>query len=226
MFPRRPKDDAPRARLAALADEARTNPTVVFAKSEDVDEYGHAKPQRRRLTLPRRGLLAWGVAVAGLVIGLGTWWQSPPVERPPEPAAVSTPAAERVVINVVGAVPRPGLVTVTSGARVADAVDAAGGPVPGTDLHGLNLARKVTDGEQIVVGAPPPSGGGTANQKLDLNAATQAQLDDLPGVGPVTAQRIVEWRTRHGPFASVEQLREVDGIGDSKLAKLTDLVRT
>lgn len=225
MFPRHPQDDLPRARLAALADEATANPAVVFAKSEDAEEHGHAR--RRLPRLPRRGLLAWGVAAVGLVVGLGAWWQRPPVEHPPELAVVSSPAAERLVVNVVGAVPRPGLVTVTSGARVADAVDAAGGPVAGTDLHGLNLARKVTDGEQIAVGVPPPpSGGGGTDQKLDLNTATQAQLDDLPGVGPVTAQRIVDWRTRHGPFASVDQLREVDGIGESKLAKLSDRVRT
>ncbi|TWP47364.1 ComEA family DNA-binding protein [Lentzea tibetensis] len=224
MFPRHPQADLPRARLAALADEATSNPSVVFAKSEDAEEHGRAR--RRLPRLPRRGLLAWAVAAVGLVVGLGAWWQRPPVEHPPELAVVSSSAPERLVVNVVGAVPRPGLVTVTSGARVADAVDAAGGPVAGTDLHGLNLARKVTDGEQIAVGVPPPPGGGATDQKLDLNTATQAQLDELPGVGPVTAQRIVDWRTRHGPFASVEQLREVDGIGDSKLAKLSDRLRT
>ncbi|GLZ34050.1 competence protein ComEA [Lentzea sp. NBRC 105346] len=221
-----PREDQPQARLRALADEARANPTVVFAKSEDADEHGHSR-SRLRIPLPRRGLLAWAVAFAGLVIGVAAWWQQPPsVERPPTLAVASTPAPERLVVNVVGAVPRPGLVTVTSGARVADALDAAGGAAPGTDLHGLNLARKVTDGEQIAVGVPPPQGGAAPEQKLDLNSATESQLDGLPGVGPVTAQRIVAWRTRHGSFASVEQLREIDGIGDNKLAKLTELVHT
>ncbi|MCP2249066.1 ComEA family DNA-binding protein [Lentzea aerocolonigenes] len=227
MFPRPHPDDRPSERLAALADKVRADPTLVFARSEDSDEHG---PPRRRLRLPRlprRGLLALGIAVACTVIGLGSWWQSPAAEQAPALALVSTTAqAPELVVNVIGEVATPGLVTVTSGARVADAVRLAGGPKPGTDLHDLNLARKLTDGEQIAVGIPPQAPAGAVPSKLNLNSATATELDALPGVGPVTAQRIVDRRTRKGPFASVDDLRDVEGIGDSKLAKLADLVHT
>jgi competence protein ComEA len=121
----------------------------------------------------------------------------------------------------------PGLVRLHSGARVADALQAAGGPTPGTDLTGVNLARKLTDGEHVVIGpapaaapAPDPASGG----RLDLNTATVPELDALPGIGPVTAKRILDWRTAHGRFASVDQLREIDGIGEARFAQLRDLV--
>jgi competence protein ComEA len=136
-------------------------------------------------------------------------------------------------------------VEVPDGARVADVVEAAGGALPGTDLSGLNLARRVADGEQVAVGVPaapdavpapavpapgaphPAAGNAPAAPagKVDLNVATVEQLDALPGVGPVTAQRILEWRTRHGRFARVEQLREIEGIGERRLAQLRELVR-
>ncbi|MEU3650892.1 ComEA family DNA-binding protein [Lentzea sp. NPDC034063] len=230
MFPRSHQDTLPTERLAALADKVRADPTLVYARSEDSDEHG---PPRRRFSLPRlprRGLLALGVAVACAVIGLGSWWQSPAAEPAPDLALVSTSApAPELVVNVVGEVATPGLITAPSGARVADAIRLAGGLKPGTDLHNLNLARKLTDGEQIAVGIPPPPQGGAAQAgapqpKLNLNSATATELDALPGVGPVTAQRIVDHRTRKGPFASVDQLRDVEGIGDSKLARLADLV--
>jgi competence protein ComEA len=140
---------------------------------------------------------------------------------------------------VAGRVARPGLVRVPAGSRVADVLEAAGGPLPGTDLAGVNLARKVSDGEQVALGVPaatdaapagaPPGGGpagaGAPGGPLDLNSATVEQLDGLPGVGPVTAQHIVDWRTRNGRFASVDQLREVDGIGERRFGQLRDLVR-
>jgi competence protein ComEA len=141
-------------------------------------------------------------------------------------------------VSVSGKVHRPGLVEVPEGARVADVLDAAGGALPGTDLSALNLARRVADGEQVAVGvpaapdaaplatpgAPPPPASGAPAGKVDLNAATVEQLDALPGVGPVTAQRILEWRTRHGRFARVEQLREIEGIGERRFAQLRELV--
>ncbi len=128
---------------------------------------------------------------------------------------------------------------VAPGSRVADVLEAAGGPLPGADLSGVNLARKVGDGEQVAIGVPAGAGrrvgtgdrreGGAAARPaagpLDLNAATVEQLDALPGVGPVTAQRIVEWRTRNGRFATVDQLREVEGIGERRLGQLRELVR-
>ncbi|NGY61024.1 ComEA family DNA-binding protein [Lentzea sp. NEAU-D13] len=227
MFPRPHPDDRPSERLAALAEKVRADPTLVYARSEDSDEHGPPRRRFRLPRLPRRGLLALGIAVACTVIGLGSWWQSPAAEPAVDLALVSTSApAPELVVNVVGAVATPGLVTVTSGARVADALRLAGGVQPNTDLQNLNLARKVSDGEQIAVGIPPPAAAGAVPSKLDLNSATAGELDALPGVGPVTAQRIVDHRTRKGPFASVDQLRQVEGIGDAKLAKLADLVRT
>ncbi len=96
------------------------------------------------------------------------------------------------------------------------------------DALTLNMARRLADGEQIYVGIPPPPEAAPAPQpkpaKLDLNTATTAQLDDLPGVGAVTAQRILDWRTERGPFTAVEQLRQIDGIGESRYSKLKDLV--
>ncbi len=225
MLPRPHPDDSPSERLAALAAKVRADPTLVYANSADSTEHGH--PRRVRLPrLPRRGLLVLGIAVACTVIGLSTWLQRPAAEPAPDLALVSTSApAPELVVNVIGEVATPGLVTATSGARVADALRLAGGIRPGTDLHGLNLARKLADGEQIAVGIPPPPAA-VQPTKLNLNTASATDLDSLPGVGPVTAQRIVDHRTRKGPFSSVDELRDVEGIGDTKLSKLADLVHT
>lgn len=177
----------------------------------------------------------------------------PPVQMvssaAPVPSADAALPAAPVVVSVVGLVHQPGLVTLGTGARVADALTAAGGPLDGADLVGLNMARRVGDGEQIVVGissppgAPPamgssissapggppaaPGPGGTpsaAEVSVDLNTATVEQLDTLPGVGPVTAAAIIAWRDANGPFAGVDQLGEVDGIGPARLEKLRALV--
>jgi competence protein ComEA len=191
-------------------------------------------------------------AAAAVLAAVGVWRQAPRSEPVADlPAVVETPApssaaaastspapVEFLVVAVAGKVARPGLVRVPPGARVADVLAAAGGPLPGTDLTGLNLARKVSDGEQVAVGvpaapdaaAPPAAAGGggaptAAGAPVDLNAATVEQLDALPGVGPVTAQRIVEWRTRNGRFGSVDQLREIEGIGERRFAQLRGLVR-
>jgi competence protein ComEA len=143
-------------------------------------------------------------------------------------AASASPGAE-LVIDVVGRVLAPGIYRLPAGSRVDDAIRAAGGVLPGTDVTSLNLARKLSDGEQIavgVVGAPPAADGtGAATSgPVDLNTATLAQLDALPGVGPVLAQHILDWRTAHGKFDSVDQLREVSGIGEAKYADLRPLV--
>ena len=158
----------------------------------------------------------------------------------PSPGAVST-GAPTVTVDVAGKVRRPGIVVLPAGARVTDALTAAGGPRKGVDLTPLNLARVLVDGEQIVVGRPsgvgtasgPGSTGSTgspgsaaagpgaaAGPLVDLNSATAAELEALPQVGPVTAQAIVAWREAHGGFTSVDELLEVDGIGDKTLAQI------
>jgi competence protein ComEA len=166
----------------------------------------------------------------------------------PTPGAVPPASGQRVVVSVVGLVNKPGLVTVDAGARVADALAAAGGPLDGADLVGLNMARRVADGEQIVVGiaaepgAPTAMGSSISNESapesagtaaspanaaggsVDLNTATVEQLDTLPGIGPVMAAAIVAWRDANGRFTSVDQLGDVDGIGPARLEKLRELV--
>ncbi|MCW2878840.1 MAG: uptake protein and related DNA-binding protein-like protein [Sphaerisporangium sp.] len=126
------------------------------------------------------------------------------------------------------------MITLPSGSRVADAVTAAGGVRTGASAGGLNLARKLADGEQIIVGAPGGSAPTTfpattpmsgAGEVLDLNAATPGQLETLPGVGQVLAGRIVEFRQSHAGFQSVDQLRDVTGIGERKFAELREKVR-
>ncbi len=180
----------------------------------------------------------------------------PPVDmassarRGPSPSASARPN-QPVVVSVVGLVHTPGLVTLAPGARIADALKAAGGTTDGADTIGLNMARQVDGGEQIVVGIAPvkgqpavlgssvspgsaargPSGSPSRPAKgapvavIDLNTATVQQLDTLPGVGPVRAAAIVAWRDANGKFTSVDQLGEVDGIGPGRLEKLRPLVR-
>lgn len=147
------------------------------------------------------------------------------------PGGGSSPA--EVVVAVGGKVRKPGLVRLAPGARVADALTAAGGAEPGVDVSALNLARKVTDGELIMVGVTPPPGAttlpapagtGTAGGLINLNTATLADLDTLPGVGPVLAQRILDARDAQGGFRAVTDLRKVDGIGDARYEQLKDLV--
>jgi competence protein ComEA len=142
-----------------------------------------------------------------------------------------------VVVAVAGKVRKPGLVRLPPGSRVADALQAAGGANPGVDVALLNLARKVVDGELILVGVTPPpgtpvatgavaapAGGAPAGGPVNLNTATLAELDALPGVGPVLAQRILDAREAQGGFTAVSDLRKVDGIGDSRYEQLKDLV--
>jgi len=161
------------------------------------------------------------------------------------PAPAGATPAPGVFVHVLGAVARPGLFEVHQGARVVDVVAAAGGLLPTADEAGLNLARLVTDGEQLYVpaqgetGPGPPAGaqagsgqangaaaGGTgaAAPKVNLNTATLAELDTLPRIGPAMAQRILDYRDAEGRFASVDDLRNVTGIGDKTFAALQDLI--
>lgn len=143
-------------------------------------------------------------------------------------------------MDVSGKVRSPGILRMPAGSRVADALKAAGGVRPGADTDGLNRARLLIDGEQVVVGAPVPApaapatpgagaGAGATGAgptaPIGLNTATAEQLDELPGVGPVLAQHIIDYRTEHGGFRSVDELREVNGIGDKRYADLQNLVR-
>lgn len=190
-------------------------------------------PSRRAVA----GLLVLAVAVVAVTgwLLLRNGPRSVAVGQPPVLRTLPTPtaspsAAKVVLVDVAGKVRRPGVVTLPLGSRVADALRAAGGLLPGVDVGLLNLARPLADGEQVVVGlgaaaaVVPPSGGppgaGSAGSVLDLNAAAVDDFDGLPGVGPVLAQRIVDWRTENDRFGSVDQLREVTGIGEAKFADL------
>ena len=204
----------------------------------------------------RRGVRALAAVAAVVVLAAAgwAWWSRPrpePVaiespavtelaETAPDPAQVAPAVAAsgaEVVVAVAGKVRRPGLVRLPPGARVADALDAAGGALPGVDVALLNLARKVTDGELILVGVTAPPGGQPGAQpggaappgaagttKVNLNTATLAELDALPGVGPVLAQRILDHREQQGAFRAVNDLRQVNGIGDARYEELKDLV--
>ncbi|MGW0609829.1 helix-hairpin-helix domain-containing protein [Streptomyces sp. NPDC002788] len=158
-------------------------------------------------------------------------------------AGAAKAGAAEIVVDVSGKVREPGVHRLPTGSRVADALRAAGGVKPGTNTDGLNRARFLVDGEQVIVGGPGPAAGAGAGgaapggpagaaaagaapaAPVSLNTATLDQLDTLPGVGPVLAQHIIGYRTQHGGFRSVDELREVNGIGDRRFADLRNLVR-
>lgn len=223
----------------------------------------HASRRHRRIAWPegaRGGLLLEPpqVAVVAVLVAAGLaitcWWlvrgdpdPASQVTRAPAGALVSVPAVDAaaggtqapsatpttVTIDVSGKVRRPGIAVLDRGARVVDALEAAGGARPGADLTGLNLARVLVDGEQVVVGLPAPVGaaaaavpspGAPAGQLVNLNTATESELDTLPEVGPVTAQSILAWRDQHGGFTAIDELLEVDGIGDATLERIAPYV--
>lgn len=179
-----------------------------------------------------RHLSIVAAALAALAVGAAGWYATRGGDPPGAPAVVAVESPERgmIVVHVSGWVAVPGLVEIPEGGRVADAVAAAGGARPGAALDGMNLAAPVHDGEQVVVPGPADAAtattaSGTApDGRIRVNSATAAELDELPGVGPVLAERIVEHRDRNGPFATVEDLLDVPGIGERKLASLRDLV--
>jgi competence protein ComEA len=186
----------------------------------------------------RRLLVAAGCAALLLFAG------SKLLARPPSNAGLAPPAAppvetatappSQLVIDVVGAVRRPGLYRLEQGARIADAVARAGGATRRANLSLINLAAPLADGQQVVVpgrgsaaAAPPPGSAGTAGTSagpVHLNTATLEELDSLPGVGPVTAQKILDYRQEHGSFTSVDELDAVSGIGPARMEQLKDLV--
>ena len=190
--------------------------------------------------------LAVIAVVAAGAVGLTSWWVvrdqaeavqvavSPaptPLAEVPSAAVGSEEASAELVVDVAGKVRRPGIAVLPAGSRVVDALEAAGGARHGVDLTSLNLARPVVDGEQILVGVPPVPGvagslgtPSTGESMVNLNTADRAALETLPGVGPVTAESIIAWRTDNGGFTSVDELLEVDGIGEATLEDLAPLV--
>ena len=191
--------------------------------------------QRRRLFLAAVGSLVLILFLGRFVLGAGT--TTPAAPLPPPPAVgtgVTGLPSSRVVVDVVGAVRRPGLYRLAQGSRIADAVARAGGATGKADLAQVNLAAPLADGEQVVVprrgGVPgaASSGGaaapGAPAAPVQLSTATLEQLDTLPGVGPVTAQKILDYREKHGAFSSVDALDAVPGIGPKRLEQLRDLV--
>ncbi len=178
------------------------------------------------------------LAVAALSVGAGIWWGSgvavPTTTPSPLPEAVcvedSSEPAVSLSVHVAGWVMSPGVVEVPHGARVADAVAAAGGTRPGASLEAINLAQVLADGQQVVVPGPGarsvllPDGGATSAGLIGLNTASAADLQALPGVGPVLAERIVAHREAVGGYHEVEDLLDVAGIGEAKLASIRDLV--
>lgn len=247
-------DDATAARRALSA--AMASYTAAHGHPLSADDA--AGPRRFRLAVGARVAVAAVVALL-LVVGVVAVraWQRTQAAAVPL-AQVTAPTADddgaaaatsaggatgdavvgsvpAVVVHVVGEVASPGVVALEPGARVADAVAAAGGATPSADLTAINLARVLADGEQVVVPAPGQAtaaasgGGGVAGTGgsglVDLNRADAAAFDTLPGIGPVLAERIVAWRDAHGRFTAVEELTEVTGIGPALLAGVRDLVQ-
>ena len=152
---------------------------------------------------------------------------------PVTPVAEPTPVPARIAVYVSGAVQTPGVYNLPDGSRVDEAIQAAGGPTSAADLARVNLAKRLRDEEQVYVprvgeASPPvaPAGttGGSTGGKININTATVTDLDTLPGIGPALAQRIVEHRQAHGPFARIEDLMKVSGIGDKLFERIKDLI--
>jgi competence protein ComEA len=200
-------------------------------------------PVSRPVALALVGGLVALLVVAGQRLSQVGAARAPDVVAPVEPVSdASKPATQpALVVHVVGAVRRPGLFRLREGARVADAVARAGGATGKAYLAGLNLAAPLVDGIQVVVptkdagvagagpsagaGLPaPPGAAGALGRKVSLAMATAEELDELPGVGPVTAQTIIDYRTEHGPFRSVDDLDAVPGIGPTRVEQLRELV--
>jgi competence protein ComEA len=186
-------------------------------------------PISRRSALVAAAVLLVVLVLADrLLLGAGA---AQPAQVLPPPAALTT-VESRLVVDVVGGVRRPGLYRLAQGARVADALARAGGLTPKADRTLVNLAAPLADGQQVIVplrvaGGAGPSGGSSSAPPagpVHLNVATLEQLDALPGVGPVTAQKILDYREKHGAFGSVDELDAISGIGPARLDQLRDLV--
>ena len=198
---------------------------------------------RERLSALSRGELVGLVALMVVTLGGAGLWYVRSLPRPVEVAAMpsggsaalaasASPSPEvPILVDVAGWVRDPGVYEFAEGARVVDAIDAAGGARPGAVLQALNLAALLVDGSQILVPregqeavAPPVAGGAVAGGLINVNTASTTELEELPGVGEVIAQAIVDHRTENGPFTSVDQLLDVSGIGDATLESIRELV--
>jgi competence protein ComEA len=189
--------------------------------------------QRRRLLLAAAGTLVLILLLGRFVLGAGTTTTAAPLPPPAAMAGVTGLPSSRVVVDVVGAVRRPGLYRLAHDSRIADALTRAGGATPKADLTQVNLAAPLADGEQVVVprravggvaAGPGSASSGAPVAPVQLSTATLEQLDSLPGVGPVTAQKILDYRQKHGAFQSVDELDAVPGIGPKRLDQLRDVV--
>jgi competence protein ComEA len=180
----------------------------------------------------------WIAAAVAVVLVGGRYLLRPSAAPAPSPAAPvrvqSSSASSVVLVHVAGAVRRPGVYRLRSGSRIDDAVTRAGGATSSADLSAVNLAAKAEDGRQVLVperapkAAAAPSGPASSaapGAPISLTSATAEQLDTLPGVGPATAEKILAYRDEHGGFGSIDDLANVPGIGDKRLATLKDLVR-
>ena len=180
----------------------------------------------------RQALLAVAVLVAVLTVAGRTLARAGASELQPQAALVPDrpAAAARLVVHVAGAVRRPGLYRLREGSRVADAVARAGGATAKADTAAVNLAAPLADGIQVLVpsrvagAAGGTAAGAAGGGRVSLSSATAAQLDELPGVGPITAQKIVDYRAAHGGFSSVDDLDAISGIGPARLEQLRELV--
>lgn len=229
-----PLDDG-NARAETSAGETRVHPRAL------VREAAGALRERARDAVAFRTKEVVGIAILVVLVLTGAavaYVRARPAPAasmaPVQPSGSAAPTAPsgRLVVHVVGAVKKPGVYDFADGARVIDAVHAAGGFARGADRQTINLARKLVDGEQVVVlrrgtkESPPGSGGGGApsaagpDAKVNINTATSHDFEGLPGIGPVLAQRIVDYRTQHGPFRTVKDLLKVPGIGPRKFDSL------
>lgn len=239
----KPDDRAP------VADTIEREAVAAPPELPELPESGRHAARRRLLpVLPEMPAVGVGhLAVIAVVVAVAlagtTWWLlRDRAEAVPAPASTGSevaalvpasdaPAAEptesdTVTVDVAGKVRRPGIVVLDKGARVIDALEAAGGPRKGVETTTINLARVLVDGEQIVVGSDVPAAPVTdsavtsSGGLINLNLANQGELESLPQIGPVTAAAIIAWREQHGGFSSVDQLIEVDGIGEKTLAQI------
>ncbi len=181
----------------------------------------------------KRGL----VILLTLTVGLGGFYflnsrpQAEPVVIQEIPTAATESVTTLLIINVAGKVKNPGVYQLPPGSRVVDALEAAGQQLKGVDISDINLARVLVDGEQILIGSNRTVSGKVAAKKisadnpLDINRATIAQLDTLPGIGPVTAQRIIDYRTKAGRINAVDELKKISGLGGVKFEEIKALLR-